>query len=1337
MKTLPYLLCTFFLMLSLSIYSQTFQRFEHIANLDGLHENNGVAVADYDGDYDLDLFVVAKAQDINGNPISQSKLFRNNNDGTFTDITIASGLANLFPASEPSKDIGYQDGFKYGAHWGDYDNDGYPDIFFTHAYKVQLFRNNGDGTFTETTNQAGIERTNNCNNAGATWFDFNNDSYIDLYISVWGGCNGNIFYVNNGDGTFEERSEFYGINSPEQSYMSIPYDFNEDGWMDLFVSNDFYVPNNLYINNFGSIFEDQAANYGIDQLANFMGLSISDYNNDGNFDIYVTDINMNLLFTNNGDNSFTEQAEEKGILRTGWSWDCPFADFDLDGDEDLFVVNGFKQSFPEGEANVYFENNGPNDYTFTEKTGNVGLGAITMSVGATPFDYDNDGDLDLFVSNSDQESFFYQNTTITTTSTQNPRWFKVMLEGTTSNRNAIGASVSITTNEGSLHRYASGVGFLSQSIQPLHFGLSDATSISEIEIKWPSGLIETYNDLPLDNIILAREGNGYEIIDTSQAVKVKGCTDPNSCNFNPEAVEDDGSCSYLDGSQISGPTSTGYFNEEIYTYNKTTNSTLSWEVIGGEIITGQNTETIKVLWHLEDEGEVSVIETSTNCATEKIILPVDLTISKITANRSIARIWNEALLHAIRNDYARPTVHARNLFHTSVALYDAWAIFDENARTYLLGNEVHGIVIPFYGFETEEPIEEARKKAMSYAAYRLLSHRFKNSPNLAETQHTFDLLMTDLGYNINFTDTDHTNGNPAALGNYIAQAIIDYGFKDGANEAGAYENKFYEPVNTPLTPQLQGNVTLTDPNRWQQLSLYQFIDQSGNLIAGNTPDFLGPEWGQVLPFSLKEDNKSTFTRDGYNYQVYHDPSPPPYLNLNSEDTDSQSYKWGFSLVSVWGSHLDPADGVIWDISPKSIGNFDINNIPQSFEDFPDFYNEFEGGDPSQGHSINPHTNAPYPEQLVPRGDYARVLAEFWADGPDSETPPGHWFTLLNYVSDHPALQKKLNGTGETMSPLEWDVKAYFLMGGTMHDAAVSAWGVKGWYDYIRPISAIRYMAELGQSSDNMLSNYHVGGIPLKPGYVEIVETGDPLAGTMNEHVGKIKLYTWRGHDFIGNPSTDMAGVGWILADNWWPYQRPSFVTPPFAGYVSGHSTYSRAAAELMTLITGDAFFPGGVGEFIAKKDEFLVFEEGPSVDVKLQWATYRDASDQCSLSRIWGGIHPPADDIPGRLIGEKIGKEAYSFGVEYFTGKEETNTPSAYSYKVYPNPLNDEFKVFITNTTLTDEFQLADLKGSVIATLSKQHNEETGVTEIHLPYSLASGVYVLTINNESKLIVKP
>ena len=301
----------------------------------------------------------------------------------------------------------------------------------------------------------------------------------------------------------------------------------------------------------------------------------------------------------------------------------------------------------------------------------------------------------------------------------------------------------------------------------------------------------------------------------------------------------------------------------------------------------------------------------------------------------------------------------------------------------------------------------------------------------------------------------------------------------------------------------------------------------------------------------------------------------------------------------------------------------------------------------------------------------------------------------------------------------------------MHDAAIAAWGIKGRYDYIRPISAIRYMCELGQSTDTSLPNYNVGGIPLVEGYIEIVNEGDPLAGLNNKNVGKIKLYAWKGHSFIDNPNVDVAGVGWILAENWWPYQRISFVTPPFAGYISGHSTFSRAAAEVLTLMTGSEFFPGGMGEFKAVKNEFLAFEEGPSVDVTLQWATYRDASDQCSLSRIWGGIHPPADDIPGRLIGKQVGEEAFSFALPYFTSDPNQNNNQDFS--VFPNPNTSKF-FFVTNSTSADVFQAYDMSGKNLR-IEVDFDKSRETATIEFPNSISAGVYVLKKNKVSKLVV--
>lgn len=616
----------------------------------------------------------------------------------------------------------------------------------------------------------------------------------------------------------------------------------------------------------------------------------------------------------------------------------------------------------------------------------------------------------------------------------------------------------------------------------------------------------------------------------------------------------------------------------------------------------------------------------------------------ISQEYSVAHEWNEALLEAIRNDFARPTVHARNLFHSSVVMYDAWAAYDTLSAPYFLGETLNGIEIPFEGVPEPDDLAEARDAAISYAAYRLLRHRFQFSPGAPLTIPTFDNLMLDMGYDTSFISTDYLSGEPAALGNYIAEQMIDWGMLDGANEQADYANTYYLPVNDPLDMTLPGISGLDDPNRWQALELPQFIDQAGNPFT-DTPPFLSPEWGNVVPFALADSVKNTYERDGNLYHVYHDPGPPPLIDTLGARENDEAYRWGFSLVSIWQSHHDPSDGVLWDISPASIGN--VQSLPQSYDEYPEFYDLENGGDAGIGHPVNPATGQPYEPQIVPRADYARVLAEFWADGPDSETPPGHWFTILNTVSDHPQFEKRWRGQGPELDNLEWDVKAYFTLGGAVHDAAIAAWSVKGWYDYLRPVSAIRFMADQGQNTDMDLPSFNAGGIPLVPGLIELVETGDPLAGENDENVGKIKLFTWRGPDYIEDPMTDAAGVGWILADNWWPYQRPTFVTPPFAGYVSGHSTYSRAAAEVMTLMTGDAFFPGGMGEFDAPQNEFLVFEEGPSQNLILQWATYRDASDQCSLSRIWGGIHPPADDIPGRIIGMKVGINAFDHAVEY------------------------------------------------------------------------------------------
>jgi hypothetical protein len=641
---------------------------------------------------------------------------------------------------------------------------------------------------------------------------------------------------------------------------------------------------------------------------------------------------------------------------------------------------------------------------------------------------------------------------------------------------------------------------------------------------------------------------------------------------------------------------------------------------------------------------------------------------------SVAREWNEQLLDAIRNDYARPTSHARNLFHGSLIMYDAWAVFNEEAQTILLGKQFGNYTSTFNGIPEPVDIEEAVHEVISYAMFRMLNHRFAYSPGSTVSMQAFLDLFNDYGYDAGFTSTDYSQGSYAALGNYLASEIIAFGLQDGSNEANFYYNQYYQPVNEPLVLESYVENIDIDPNRWQPLAFEIYIDQSGNPYPGDIPDFLSPEWGEVTSFCLKEDDLSILN-NGFDSYVYNDPGPPYYIKNSNGNGIDDAYKWNFALVASWSSHLDPDDTTVIDISPGSIGNVNLDDFEDTLLGYQSFYDFNNGGDLGKGHTVNPVTNQPYEPQLVKRSDYARVLAEFWADGPDSETPPGHWFTILNYVNDHPLLEKRIGGEGEVLSSLEWDVKSYLMLGGAMHDSAVNTWGIKGYYDYIRPISAIRYMADKGQSSNVSLPSFHPHGIPLIDGLTAIIEEGDELAGLDNENVGKIKIYAWKGPDFIDDPSEDVAGVGWILGTHWWPYQRGTFVTPPFAGYVSGHSTFSRAAAEVLTKLTGDEFFPGGMGVFDIKQNDFLVFEKGPTENLSLQWATYRDASDQTSLSRIWGGIHPPIDDIRGRIIGEKIGIEAYNLATLYFSGVLNVTPVDSNEWSLYPIPFNLYLKI--------------------------------------------------------------
>ena len=627
---------------------------------------------------------------------------------------------------------------------------------------------------------------------------------------------------------------------------------------------------------------------------------------------------------------------------------------------------------------------------------------------------------------------------------------------------------------------------------------------------------------------------------------------------------------------------------------------------------------------------------------------LSITFNTFAQQPSIARLWMDEHLIAIKWDGQGPTIHSRNMFHLSLAMYESWAFYQPYAKPYFLGQKIGDYQCDFdRGFEVPTVnLDSASQVAISYAAYQFMRARFSRySSKTRVVIERIEALMDSLQLDKDFSATDYTTGSPAALGNYIAQQIIEYGLQDGAHEEDNYESYSYHPGNPPLRPDHFGNPSIVDVNRWQPIAIRPYVKEKGHdkrlpewheLLVSSPDDFLTPEWGDLQPFALRD--YTSFEKSGYDYKVYLDPGMPPRLDYEKDSLMSEHYKWGFLLNILWSGQMDTSDGVMWDISPGARGGF--SDLPKGLDDYAKFYDLENGGSFTKGRKKNPYTGKPYKENIVPRGDYARVIAEYWVDGVFTYSPPGHWVDVLNKVARHPDFKRKWKGNGPELSQLEWDIRAYLTLTGALMDAGIAAWSAKGYHDYIRPISAIRAMAGYGQCSDPQSDNYDKRGLPLIPGAIEMVKEGDVLAGENREHVGKLKLYTWKGPDYINNPATDVAGVGWILAGNWWPYQRYSFATPPFAGYVSGHSTFSTCAAEVLTKITGDEFFPGGLFEFTAKKDSFLEFEKGPSMDVTLQWATYHDAANETSLSRLWGGIHPPADDIPGRYMGIEAAKAA-------------------------------------------------------------------------------------------------
>jgi hypothetical protein len=599
-----------------------------------------------------------------------------------------------------------------------------------------------------------------------------------------------------------------------------------------------------------------------------------------------------------------------------------------------------------------------------------------------------------------------------------------------------------------------------------------------------------------------------------------------------------------------------------------------------------------------------------------------------TSAQSIARDWDEQCLASIRIDTPHPPVQARNLFALSACLYDAWAAYDPVA-----------VGFAYRGKHSATNVAAARREAISYAAWRILRERYALSRSATNTLAALDAHMVSLGYNTNNVSTN--TATPAGVGNAIYAAVSDWFINDGARQLQSYadypaEQGGYIYLNPPLVTGTNGTI-IVDVNHWQRLAITNALDQNG-FPLGPVQNYLGAQWNRVRPFALSRTNASL---------PWIDFGSPPSLIA----TNPTLFRSNVVEVIRRSSELTTADGVMLDISPASLGN---NSL---------------GTNDGHGYLLNPVTGLPYQTNLVKRGDYVRCLAEFWADGPSSETPPGHWNTLANGVSDYPGFQKRLGGTGPVLDDLEWDVKTYFALNAALHDAATACWTLKRYYDGWRPVSAIRYMAQNGQCTySNIISGthyeltYNPNGLPIIPGLIEQVNSLTALSGQRHAGlpVNKIVIYAWPGQP--ADPTNQASGVKWIAADWWLPFQKSTFVTPAFPGYASGHSTFSRAAAEVMTGLTGSQFFPGGLATYTCPSNAFLTFERGPTANVQFQWATYYDAADAAGLSRIWGGIHPPVDDLTGRRVGNQAGQGAWGLAKQFYDGTI-TNTAIVVAFR--------------------------------------------------------------------------
>ncbi|PAP78021.1 FG-GAP-like repeat-containing protein [Rubrivirga marina] len=512
-----FLLAGLSLVLAAPAAAQGFVERTFDAGLGALSNTNGVAIADYDRDGDLDLYLVARRAYDPANVLTWSRLYENDGTGTFEDVTLSAGIdveLGATPGAD-TRNFGYQ----YVAAWGDYDNDGWPDLFLGHLGPDQLFHNNGDGTFSDVTAEAGVsgaEAGGGYVSASGLWFDYDQDGDLDLYVGSWWDYGpdrdlSNRLYSNDGDGTFTDVSEASGLADPDATWMALPFDANADGLTDLYLSTDIDTTtgvgiNRLYVNEGDRTFREATAEFGLEDENYGMGLALADPDRNGLLDLYLTNVatptreQRNPLWLQTAPGQFEDVAEAVGVDIADWGWGTEFFDMENDGDEDLLVVTGL---FDPDYTNHMFRNDlESGSFSFTRVSAAVGLDADQAARGVAVFDADGDGDQDVVVSNVFRAPYLYENTL------PQGEWLDVELEGTASNGDGLGATVTAWVDGVPHTRLHHGAQYLAQNLTPVHLGLGTAATVDSLVVAWPSGQTDRLLGLATGQRIRVKEGEG-------------------------------------------------------------------------------------------------------------------------------------------------------------------------------------------------------------------------------------------------------------------------------------------------------------------------------------------------------------------------------------------------------------------------------------------------------------------------------------------------------------------------------------------------------------------------------------------------------------------------------------------------------------------------------------------------------------------------------------------------------------------------------------------------------------------------------------------------------------